>query len=134
MSVETLKRIISLQEQTERIENKLESISGLTLNRYQELAEETAIYPLPIIYPALGLAGEAGEVADKVKKVLRDHNSAFTQEIKREIAMEVGDVLWYCAAIARDLGYALEDIGMMNYEKLKPRQRRGAISGSGDNR
>lgn len=108
----------------------------MTLNEYQEKALETAVYPQEhrIIYPALGLTGEAGEVSDKVKKVLRDNDSVFTDEKKKEIAMEVGDVLWYCATIARDLGYSLEDICIMNYEKLKSRQERGKLGGSGDNR
>ena len=65
----------------------------LTLNEYQEMAMETAIYPQPIIYPTLGLTGEAGEVSDKVKKVIRDNNSVFTEDRKKEIAKEVGDVL-----------------------------------------
>lgn len=106
----------------------------MTLNEYQYKALETAIYPTPIIYPALGLCGESGEVADKVKKVLRDNNSEFTDEKKREIAMEVGDVLWYCATLANDLGYTLDEIGEMNYEKLHSRQLRGKLGGSGDNR
>lgn len=106
----------------------------MTLNEYQRGAMETAIYPQPIIYPALGMCGEAGEVADKVKKVLRDNNSEFTEEKKREIAMEVGDVLWYVATLANDLGYSLEEIAKMNYDKLKSRQMRGKIGGSGDNR
>ena len=71
-------------------------IHEMTMNEYQNLALETAIYPQPIIYPALGLTGEAGEVADKVKKVLRDNDSQFTPEKKLEIAKEIGDVLWYC--------------------------------------
>jgi NTP pyrophosphatase (non-canonical NTP hydrolase) len=108
----------------------------MEINDYQKMALETAIYPKEqnIIYPALGLTGEAGEVSDKVKKVLRDSGSVFTDEKKEEIAMEVGDVLWYCATMARDLGYSLEDICIMNYEKLKSRQERGKLGGSGDNR
>lgn len=69
--------------------------NNLTLDEYQQLALETAIYPNPIIYPTLGLTGEAGEVSDKVKKVLRDNDSVFTDEKKLEIAKEIGDVLWY---------------------------------------
>lgn len=106
----------------------------MTLNEYQQKALETAIYPTPIIYPALGLCGESGEVADKVKKVLRDNNSEFTEEKKREIAMEVGDVLWYCATLSNDLGYTLDEMAEMNYEKLHSRQLRGKLGGSGDNR
>lgn len=108
----------------------------MTLNDYQLKAISTAQYGEgnKIVYPALGLAGEAGETADKVKKVLRDNKGEFTTEKKADIAMEIGDVLWYCAALARDLGYELGDIARMNVEKLKSRQERNMISGSGDNR
>lgn len=107
----------------------------MTLNDYQSLAMETAIYPLPIIYPSLGLTGEAGEVADKVKKVIRDKGGLFDNyDIKHDIAEEIGDVLWYCATLAHDLGFTLEEIGQMNYDKLKSRMERGKIHGSGDNR
>lgn len=107
----------------------------MTLNEYQQAALETAVYPeeFRIIYPTLGMAGEAGEVADKVKKVIRDYGS-FTSERKREIVKEIGDVLWYCATLANDLGYSLEEVGIMNIEKLKSRKERGVIGGSGDNR
>lgn len=106
----------------------------LTLNQYQKMALETAIYPQPIIYPTLGLTGEAGEVSDKVKKVLRDNNFIFTEDKKTEIAKEVGDVLWYCATLSHDIGYTLEEIAQMNYDKLHSRQLRGKLHGSGDNR
>lgn len=108
----------------------------MTLNEYQQAALETANYPTEynIIYPALGMNGEAGEVADKVKKVIRDNNMEFTDDRKREIAKEIGDVLWYCAALAHDIGYTLEEIGEMNNAKLRSRKARGVISGSGDNR
>lgn len=107
----------------------------MTLDEYQQAALETAVYPeeYRIIYPALGMTGEAGEVADKVKKVIRDYGS-FTDERKREIVKEIGDVLWYCATLANDLGYTLEEVGIMNIEKLKSRKERGVIRGSGDNR
>lgn len=108
--------------------------NNLTLDEYQQLALETAIYPNPIIYPTLGLTGEAGEVSDKVKKVLRDNNSVFTDEKKLEIAKEIGDVLWYCATLSHDIGFKLSDIGKMNYDKLHSRQLRGKFHGSGDNR
>lgn len=108
----------------------------MTLNEYQQKALETAIYDknYVVIYPALGMCGEAGEVADKVKKVIRDDNQEFTPEKKKEIAKEIGDVLWYCATLAHDLGFTLEQIGEMNYEKLHSRQVRGQLHGSGDNR
>lgn len=108
----------------------------MKLTEYQILALGTAVYPeqYNIIYPALGMAGEAGEVADKVKKVIRDDNSQFTEEKKKEIAKEIGDVLWYCAVLAHDIGFSLEEVGRMNIEKLKSKQERGKLSGSGDNR
>ena len=76
----------------------------MEINDYQRMALETAIYPenQRIIYPTLGLTGEAGEVADKVKKVLRDNNGTFTPEKRQQIMLELGDVMWYCATLARD--------------------------------
>ena len=109
------------------------------------MALETAVYPkeFKTIYPALGMNGEAGEVADKVKKVLRDSEvivrdgsgAIILPDAKREeLAKEVGDVLWYVATMSYDLGYTLEEIAVMNYLKLKSRQERHKIIGSGDNR
>ena len=108
----------------------------MTLNEYQNKALETAQYPKEhkIIYPTLGLTGEAGEVSDKVKKVLRDFNGDFSESIRYELAKELGDVLWYIATLSRDLGYTLEEIGEMNNAKLASRKQRGMISGNGDNR
>lgn len=108
----------------------------MTLDEYQKHALETAIYPkqYKIIYPALGIAGEAGECSDKVKKVIRDNNGEFTDDRKREIAKEIGDVLWYCAALAHDIGYTLNEVGKMNVEKLNSRKERNKINGNGDNR
>ena len=108
----------------------------MNLNEYQEAALTTAVYPEDkrIIYPALGMCGEAGEVADKVKKVIRDNNQSFDTARKIEIAKEVGDVLWYCATMAHDLGFTLESIAQMDISKLQSRKERGMIGGSGDNR
>ena len=108
----------------------------MTLNEYQQHALETAIYPddRRIIYPTLGLTGEAGEVADKVKKVIRDAHEEFTPEKKQEIMKEIGDVLWYCATLSHDLGYDLEEVARTNVEKLRSRMERHRITGSGDNR
>lgn len=108
----------------------------MTLDEYQNHALETAVYPrqYKVIYPALGITGEAGECSDKVKKVIRDNNGEFTDDKKREIAKEVGDVLWYCAALAHDIGYTLEEVGKMNVEKLHSRRQRNMLGGSGDNR
>ena len=108
----------------------------MTLDEYQNHALGTAIYPkqYKIIYPALGITGEAGECSDKVKKVIRDNNGEFTDDKKREIAKEIGDVLWYCATLAHDIGYTLEEIGEMNVAKLSSRKERNKINGNGDNR
>lgn len=117
----------------------------MELNEYQKMALKTAVYPkeYKTIYPALGMNGEAGEVADKVKKVLRDSEvivcdgsgAIVLPDSKREeLAKEVGDVLWYVATMAYDLGFSLEEIAIMNYQKLKSRQERHQLNGSGDNR
>nr|DAO59815.1 MAG TPA: NTP-PPase-like protein [Caudoviricetes sp.] len=108
----------------------------MEINEYQKAALTTAVYPEDkrIIYPTLGMCGEAGEVADKVKKVIRDNNQDFTNDRKREIAKEIGDVLWYCATLSHDIGFSLEEVAQMNIDKLASRQRRGKLSGSGDNR
>ena len=108
----------------------------MTLNDYQKEALSTAVYGSgsKIIYPTLGLAGEAGEVADKVKKVLRDNDGNFDEWRKIQIAAEIGDVLWYIAALTNDLGYTLEDIAKLNLCKLKSRRENNTIHGEGDNR
>ena len=101
---------------------------------YQKKANSTAIYDskFSILYPTLGLAGEAGEVAEKVKKIIRDNKQIINE--KEGLAKELGDVLWYIAAIGRDIGYSLEVIAEMNIEKLADRKERGKIKGEGDNR
>lgn len=108
----------------------------MKLNEYQQKAVSTAIYSdnHRLIYPALGLCGESGEVAEKVKKVLRDCDGDVSTEKRNEIAKEIGDVLWYIANLANDLDYDLEDIAQMNIDKLFSRKERGVIGGSGDNR
>ena len=100
---------------------------------YQAAARETAIYPraAAIVYPALGLAGEAGEVADKVKKVIRDGTKPDTHE---QIVAELGDVLWYVAVLAWDLGVDLETVAQRNLDKLAARKAKGTLRGSGDKR
>lgn len=106
------------------------------LNVYQQAALGTAVYPAEqrIVYPALGLNGEAGEVAEKVKKVLRDNHGYFDEYQREQIALELGDVLWYVATLARDINYSLAKIAAMNVEKLRSRKQRGKIHGNGDNR
>ncbi len=110
---------------------------GLTFREYQELARTTAIYPnvgKNFVYPALGLAGEAGEVVEKVKKILRDEKGKVTQHLKRAIAKELGDVLWYVAMLAYELGLDLEKVAKENLKKLKGRKERGTLHGEGDER
>ena len=109
----------------------------MDLNQYQRQARSTALYPdlgSNPIYPALGLCGEAGEVADKVKKVLRDEAGVFSDERRQAIAWELGDVLWYVSQLADELGCSLETVAQANLDKLASRAQRQVIGGSGDQR
>lgn len=109
----------------------------MTFDEYQVQAQSTVQYPekYKIIYPALKLAGEAGEFAEKVGKVIRDKNEEFFEnETRNALALELGDVLWYIQAAANDIGFSLQHIAEMNIEKLKSRRERGVIKGEGDNR
>jgi NTP pyrophosphatase (non-canonical NTP hydrolase) len=109
----------------------------MTFEEYQIEARKTAIYPDKdnnFIYPTLGLAGEAGEVAEKIKKVLRDNQGIVSEEKKIEITKELGDVLWYVANLSQELGISLDEVAQKNIEKLKSRQQRDELHGSGDNR
>lgn len=103
---------------------------------YQEQAMHTAIYGLgsKINYPILGLCGEAGEVANKYKKVLRDSNGEITEEKRIEMLDELGDCLWYIAATARDLGSNIGSLAKNNIIKLQKRHKENTIHGEGDNR
>ena len=104
----------------------------MNFNEYQELCKKTAIYPNVgdnLIYPTLKLNGEAGEVAEKLGKSMRDGN--FDEEA---FALELGDVLWYIAMLAHEINYPLDHIAGMNIDKLESRKDRGKVSGSGDNR
>jgi NTP pyrophosphatase (non-canonical NTP hydrolase) len=87
-----------------------------------------------LLHWVLGLNGEAGEVAEKLKKIIRDKNSVVSEEDKVEMAKELGDVLWYLAVFAHDLGVPLDKIAEQNLSKLKSRQDRGVLGGNGDNR
>ena len=110
--------------------------SSLTFDMYQKQAKKTAIYPKSagVMYPALGLTGEAGEVANKVKMMGRDGPANSPSDWREQIAYELGDVLWYCAALASDLGLSLGRIATDNANKLSSRKERGTIGGSGDSR
>jgi len=106
-------------------------MSDITATEYQRKAAETAIFPKEkaLEYLTLGLAGEAGEVANKVKKIVRDGKLD-----KEAIGSEIGDCLWYIAAICKDLGLKMEDVAQANLDKLRQRQEKGTLSGSGDTR
>jgi len=111
----------------------------MNLDEYQDSAIATAIYPGRwqvggLLYATLGLTGEAGEVADKVKKIVRDHEGILDDEQAEAIAKELGDVLWYAAMVADELGYRLSDVAERNVEKLASRAEREVLSGAGDDR
>lgn len=109
----------------------------MTFSDYQQDAKKTAIYPnvgSNFVYPTLGLVGEAGEIANKVKKIIRDKNNQISNEDRQEIGKELGDVLWYLAQIATELGVSLEKTAQDNLDKLSSRQQRNVLGGNGDNR
>lgn len=109
----------------------------MNFEEYQKKSRKTAIYPNAgenFIYPTLGLSGEAGEVAEKIKKVLRDKNGAIDKETKTAIEKELGDVLWYVAQLSTELGLNMDEVAEKNIEKLYDRMNRGKLNGSGDNR
>lgn len=121
------------QEASDWLERKY---TGMKFEEYAEAAAETAIYPAThrILYPALGMAGEAGEVANKVKKIIRDGIDNQPETWREDLADEIGDVLWYCAALAKDLNIPLSVIAAKNRDKLMARKQKGTIGGSGDKR
>ncbi|MEO1003903.1 MAG: nucleoside triphosphate pyrophosphohydrolase family protein [Cyanobacteria bacterium J06638_7] len=107
----------------------------MDLHTYQRRSRQTARYPdagANPIYPTLGLCGEAGEVADKVKKVIRDRGGEFGPEVISALELELGDVLWYVAQLASELGLDLEQVAQANLTKLASRAARNVISGEGD--
>lgn len=106
-------------------------------NEYQSRALDTAIYPNQgsnFVYPLLGMVGEAGEVADKLKKVIRDNDGVLTDPVRDAVAKELGDTMWYVAVLAHELDYSLDEILAMNLAKLASRKERGVLTGSGDYR
>ncbi|MBI2049283.1 MAG: nucleoside triphosphate pyrophosphohydrolase family protein [Parcubacteria group bacterium] len=109
----------------------------MRFNDYQKKSRETARYPKTLrvlAYTAMGLAGETGELLNKVKKVFRDDKGKLSAEKKEEIAAELGDVLWYLSQIATDCGLSLKDVAQGNIKKLQDRKQRGTLHGSGDKR
>lgn len=108
----------------------------MNINDYQNDACNTAVYPnqYAIMYPALGLAGEVGEVCNKIKKIFRDNEGRVSIDVASDLESELGDVLWYLAVLAADLELDLGEIAEKNLEKLASRAERGTLQGSGDNR
>ena len=124
--------MLRLEEEARKyMKDKLFIKEVMTADFYEERASITAIYPKEkaLEYLALGLTSEAGEVAGKVKKLIRDGKGD-----KKAIASEVGDVLWYCAMLAKETEVPLNDIMKDNLKKLYSRKERGTLQGSGDNR
>ena len=114
-----------------------EEFSDETFNNYQKATAQTAKYPpqMALIYLSLGIASEAGEFAGKMKKWIRDGDSKMTrEEWVQAMSSEIGDVLWYAARLADELGLSLSQIAEDNMDKLLDRKARGVIGGSGDNR
>lgn len=106
-------------------------------DEYQKQCKKTAVYPnigKNFTYPTIGLMGEAGEVANKIKKLIRDDNSKITKEKKDEIMYELGDMMWYIAQLSTELGIKLSDVTKKNIEKLTYRVKENKIHGSGDHR
>ena len=109
----------------------------MNFDTYQIKARKTALYPnlgSNFIYPTLGLVGEAGEVAEKVKKVIRDKNCVFDKKEELALKKELGDVLWYISNLCSEFNFSLDEVAQGNLDKLKLRASKGRISGSGDDR
>lgn len=109
----------------------------MNFNKYQKFVKDHSFYPNKgnnFVYPALGIAGEAGEVCDKIKKIIRDDNGKMSKDSKRFIKKELGDVLFYITAEANELNLSLQEIVEANIEKMVGRKKRGTLSGSGDER
>ena len=125
------------EEARKYMQDKLFINEVITPDLYENLAGQTAIFPKDkaLEYLALGMTSEAGEVAGKVKKLIRDGEDVEGFELKKiAIASEIGDVLWYCAMMAKEVGVPLNTIMQENLRKLHSRKERGTLSGSGDER
>lgn len=151
-NLNTIKDMRESQEEPEIVKRSDEEPMNrrLQFKQYEELIDETAIYPARgnnLMYPLLKLCGEVGEIHEKLGKHLRDGENAgmgsmintmmgigFDNEFREELLKEVGDVLWYLAAISYELDSSLEEVAFKNIDKLQSRKDRGKIKGSGDNR
>lgn len=108
----------------------------MNFNEYQKQCLDTAIYPnvgSNIYYPALGL-GEAGEICNQIKKVMRDDGGVITESRREKLKGEIGDLLYYCAALCSELKLEMQEVAEYNVEKLNSRKQRGVLQGSGDER
>ena len=109
----------------------------MEFSEYQKQSRKTAIYPkigFSYVYPAFGLAGETGEVLEKIKKIFRDKNGIIDQETKESLEKEFGDILWYISNLCHELNIDLNEVAEKNLKKLFDRQKREMLHGSGDNR
>jgi len=108
----------------------------MNFNDYQKQAKSTAIFPRHEAFPylSLGLVGEAGEVAEKAKKVIRDNYGVVSYDAEQDMVKEIGDVLWYCAVLLDHLGVRMDDAAQVNLDKLTSRKKRNKLQGSGDER
>ena len=109
----------------------------MDFKEYQKLSRETAVYPNAdknFIYPAFGLVGEAGEVAEIIKRIIRDNNNIIDEKVRAELTKELGDVLWYLSQLATEFGISLDKIVADNIKKLQDRKNRGVLHGKGNDR
>ena len=116
----------------------------ISFDEYQQKSSETAVYPTTfedvphefagILYCAMGLAGEAGEFLDKVKKIFRNNNGQISDSQREELIKELSDTMWYQAQLAKNLGITLGEVAEINLKKLADRKNRGVLKGAGDNR
>lgn len=117
----------------------------MDLNDYQNRALESSLFSAKFApkvrgfdfwrcYCGLGLAGEAGEYANKLKKVYRDNNGIVTEDKRRALMKELGGALWYIAAAADSIGYTLDEVACTNLETLQERLEKGTLQGDGDDR
>lgn len=110
----------------------------MNLNEYQEKASKTAGFQNlkiePLVYLTLGIVGESGEIAEKIKKLMRNNEGVLTDEIRESLKLELGDVLWYLSQFAKELNFTLDEVAEANIKKLYSRLDRGVIKSTGDHR